>query len=508
MIEDGATVIVGGSGGGHAVPQAFIDALAEAYERDGHPRDLTTVRVVGIGDFAERGFSQLAKPGLMRRTIGSNIGNEPTLGDLVESGDIEGYSFPQGVLSQLCREIAAGRPGLVTHVGLGTYVDPRQTGGKQGAATDDLVEVIELAGSEWLFFRSFPIDVAVIRGSIIDEDGNLSMVDEAIRGDMLAMAMAAHNSGGIVIAQAAKEVARASLEPRRVDIPGALIDYAYVDPDQTQTYTTVASPFYSGRLRMPRRSSKPLPLDIRKVIARRSLLEFQPGDICNLGFGISQSIGSIAREEGIDDRLVLTVEQGVFGGVPAAGADGGAGFDYQALLDQPSMFDFYDGGGLDVASLSFAQVDRHGNVNVHRFPGRLRGPGGFPNISARTGRVCFVGTLTTGGLDVGVSSSGIDIAAEGSVAKFVEELEEITFSGPMALERGQQVRFITERAVFSLTEKGVALVEVAPGVDPERDVLAHMEFEPEVADPMGTMDSRVFADGPMGLSADFEGEPG
>lgn len=258
---------------------------------------------------------------------------------------------------------------------------------------------------------------------------------------------------------------------------------------------------------MPKRSSKPLPLDIRKVIARRSLLEFQPGDICNLGFGISQSIGSIAREEGIDDRLVLTVEQGVFGGVPAAGADGGAGFDYQALLDQPTMFDFYDGGGLDVASLSFAQVDRHGNVNVHRFPGRLRGPGGFPNISARTGRVCFVGTLTTGGLEVRVSSSGIDIAAEGSVAKFVEEIEEITFSGPMALERGQQVRFITERAVFSLTEKGVTLVEVAPGVDPERDVLAHMEFCPEVADPIGTMDSRVFADGPMGLSADFEGQP-
>ncbi|HVR77359.1 MAG TPA: CoA-transferase [Acidimicrobiia bacterium] len=500
LIEDGATVIVGGSGAGHAVPQAFIDALAETYDRDQRPKDLTTVRVVGIGDFAERGFSQLAKPGLMRRTIGSNIGNEPALGELVEADEIEAYSFPQGVLSQLCREIAAGRPGLVTHVGLGTYVDPRQTGGKQGAATEDLVELIELAGSEWLFFRSFPIDVAVIRGSVVDEDGNLSMEDEAIRGDMLAMAMAAHNSGGIVIAQAAREVARGSLEPRRVDIPGALIDYAYLDSNQTQTYATAASPYYAGRLRMPKRSSDPLPLDVRKVIARRSLLEFQPGDICNLGFGISQSIGRIAREEEVDHRLILTVEQGVFGGVPAGGPDGGAGVDYQALLDQPSMFDFYDGGGLDVASLSFAQIDRHGNVNVHSFPGRLRGPGGFPNISARTGRVCFVGTFTTGGLEIGVSQEGIAISNEGSVPKFVADVEEITFSGPMALDRGQQVRFITERAVFSLTVQGVTLIEVAPGIDPGKDILAHMEFEPAVADHVAVMDRRVFGEGPMGLT--------
>lgn len=507
LIDDGTTVIIGGSGAGHAVPQAFIDALAASYDQEERPRDLTTVRVVGIGDFAERGFAQLAKPGLMKRTIGSNIGNEPALGAMVEAGDVEGYSFPQGVLSQLCREIAAGRPGLVTQVGLGTYVDPRQTGGKQGAATEDLVEVIELADREWLFFPAFPIDVAVVRGSFVDENGNLSMAEEAIRGEMLAMAMAAHNSGGIVIAQAAREVARGSLRPREVEIPGALIDYAYLDPDQTQTYTTTASPYYSGRLRTPHRSVDPLPLEVRKVIARRSLLEFRPGDICNLGFGISQSIGQIAREEGVDDRLVLTVEQGVFGGVPAGGADGGAGVDYQALLDQTSMFDFYDGGGLDVASLSFAQIDRHGNVNVHRFPGRLRGPGGFPNISTRTGRVCFVGTLTTGGLDVSVSESGVAVDTEGTVVKFVEDVDEITFSGPMALERGQEVRFITERAVFSLTARGVTLVEVAPGIDPDRDVVAHMAFEPVVADDIATMDARVFSQGPMGLADDFAVEP-
>ncbi len=504
LIGDGATVMVGGSGAGHAVPQAFIDALADHFDRTGRPRQLTTVRVVGIGDFAERGFSQLAKPGLMARTIGSNIGNEPALGALVEDGLLEAYSFPQGVLSQLCRDIAAGRPGLITHVGLDTYVDPRQTGGKQGPATDDLVEVIELAGREWLFFRAFPIDVAVIRGSSIDEDGNLSMTDEAIRGEMLAMAMAARNSGGIVIAQAARLVARGSLAPREAEVPGALIDHAYVEPDQTQTYATAGSPYYSGAVRKPLTAPHPLPLDIRKVIARRALLEFRPGDICNLGFGISQSIGHIAWEEGIADRLVLTVEQGVFGGVPASGADGGAGFNYQALLDQPSMFDFYDGGGLDVASLSFAQVDARGNVNVHRFPGRLRGPGGFPNISARTDRLCFVGTLTTGGLAAEVAGGRIHIDVEGSTPKFVEEVEEVTFNGALALARGQQIRYVTERAVFALTDSGVTLMEVAEGCDPERDVIAHMGFRPAIADSLAIMDPVIFAEERMGIARRFD----
>lgn len=500
QVADGATVIIGGSGAGHAVPQLFIDTLAEVYQRDGHPRDLTTVRVVGVGDFADRGFSQLALPGLMKRTIGSNIGNEPRLGELVKAGQIEAYSFPQGVLSLLVREIAAGRPGLVTSVGLHTYVDPRQTGGKQGAATEDLVQVVELDGREWLFFKAFPIDVAVIRGSTIDEDGNLTMEDEAIRGEMLAMAMAAHNSGGIVIAQAKRLAQAKSLRPRDVVVPGALIDIAYLDPDQTQTYYTDYSPYYAGVMRRPATGGAALPLDVRKVIARRALLEFRPGDICNLGFGISQSIGAIAWEEGIDDRLVLTVEQGIFGGVPVGGMEGGAGFNYQAVIDQPYMFDFYEGGGLDIASLSFAQVDREGNVNVHRFDDRLRGPGGFPNISAHTPRICYVGTFTTGGLEVTIEGGRLHIVKEGSVAKFVEEVAEISFSGRMARERGQQVKYITERAVFELIDGVVTLTEVAEGIDPEKDVLSHMGFEPAVASELRTMDPRIFSAGPMRLT--------
>ncbi len=505
QVPDGATLIVGGSGAGHSLPQLFIDTLADVFNSDGSPRDLTTVRVVGIGDFADRGFSQLALPGLMKRTIGSNIGNEPRLGELVESGEVEAYSFPQGVLSQLCREIAAGRPGLITAVGLDTYVDPRQTGGKQGSATEDLVEVVELAGEEWLFFKAFPIDVAVIRGSTIDEDGNLTMEDEAVKGEMLAMAMAARNSGGIVIAQAKRLTAAKSMPARSVVVPGALIDFAYLDPEQTQTYATSYSPYYSGALRRPvTDAGDPPPLDVRKVIARRSLLEFRPGDVCNLGFGISQMIGAIAWEEGIEGDLVLTVEQGIFGGVPVAGNEGGAGFNFQAMIDQPYMFDFYDGGGLDIASLSFAQVDAHGNVNVHKFPGRLRGPGGFPNISSRTGRMCFVGTLTASGLEVAVADGRLEIAAEGSLSKFVETVDEVSFSGAMAQKRGQSVRYITERAVFELRDGRVTMIEIADGLDPQTDVIAHMGFVPEVADNLRPIDARVFTDGPMGLATDFQ----
>jgi len=507
-VPDEATLVIGGSGAGHALPQLFIDTLAEVYLEEGVPKDLTTVRVVGIGDFADRGFSQLALPGLMRRTIGSNIGNEPRLGELVDKGEIEAYSFPQGVLSQLCREIAAGRPGLVTAVGVDTYVDPRHTGGKQGSATEDLVEVVELAGEEWLFFRAFPIDVAVIRGSTIDEDGNLTMDDEVVKGEMLAMAMAARNSGGIVIAQAKRLAAAKSLPARSVVVPGALVDIAYLDPAQTQTYITAHSPYYSGALRRPSvDGADPLPLDVRKVIARRSLLEFRPGDICNLGFGISQMIGAIAWEEGIEDRLVLTVEQGIFGGVPVAGNEGGAGFNYQAMIDQPYMFDFYDGGGLDIASLSFAQIDSRGNVNVHKFPGRLRGPGGFPNISSRTGRICFVGALTTSGLEIDVRDGRLHVESEGTLSKFVDRVDEVSFSGIVANRRGQQVRYITERAVFELGDGRVTLIEIAEGIDPDRDVIAHMGFTPEVADDLRTMDPRVFSQAAMGLATDFAVAP-
>jgi Acyl CoA:acetate/3-ketoacid CoA transferase len=504
LVRDGQTVLIGGSGAGHALPQRFIDELETVFKETGHPRDLTTVRVVGTGDFADRGFSQLALPGLHKRTIGSNIGNEPRLGAMVEANELEAYSLPQGVLSQLMREIAAGRPGLLTHVGLGTYVDPRQTGGKQNSrTTEDLVELVNLRGREWLLYHSFPIDVAVIRGTTADEDGNITMEGEAIQAEMLAMAMAARNSGGIVIAQVRQMAPRGSLPQRDVKVPAALVNHVYVDPDQWQTYITKDSPYYAGKERKPVGGDPPLALDVRKIIARRSLLEFKPGYICNLGFGISQLIGRVAWEEGITDQLVLTVEQGIFGGVPVAGNEGGAGFNYQAMIDQPDMFGFYDGGGLDIASLSFAEIDAAGNVNVHSFEGRIRGPGGFPNISARTPRINFVGTLTAQGLELDISEGGVRVTTEGSLPKFVERVREVTFNGHLARERGQQVRYITDRAVFALEDDGLVLTEIAPGIDLERDVLSQMGFRPRVADDLQTIDARVYAKGQMGLAADF-----
>jgi propionate CoA-transferase len=504
LVKDGQTFVVGGSGAGHALPQRFIDELEAVFKETGHPRDLTSVRVVGTGDFADRGFSQLALPGMHRRTIGSNIGNEPRLGAMVENNELEAYSLPQGVLSQLMREIAADRPGLLTHVGLGTYVDPRQTGGKQNArTTEDLVEVVTVRGREWLLYHAFPIDVAIIRGTTADEDGNITMEGEAIQAEMLAMAMAARNSGGIVIAQVRQLAPRGSLPQRDVKVPGALVNYVYLDPDQWQTYITKDSPYYSGKERKPVGGDPPLPLDVRKIIARRSLLEFKPGFICNLGFGISQLIGRVAWEEGITDQLVLTVEQGIFGGVPVAGNEGGAGFNYQAMIDQPDMFGFYDGGGLDIASLSFAEVDAQGNVNVHAFEGRIRGPGGFPNISARTPRINFVGTLTAQGLELDISTSGVRVKTEGTLPKFVARVREVTFNGELARERGQQVRYITDRAVFALEPEGIVLTEVAPGIDVERDVLAQMQFRPRVAEGLRTIEPRVYADGPMGMAADL-----
>ncbi|WP_232666083.1 acyl CoA:acetate/3-ketoacid CoA transferase [Pseudonocardia sp. TRM90224] len=504
LVRDGAAVWVGGSGAGHGVPQAFIDALATSFRETGSPRDLTTARVVGIGDFGDVGFSQLALPGLARRTIGSNIGNEPRLGALVRDGALEAYSLPQGVLSGLCRDMAAGRPGHVTHVGLGTYVDPRQTGGRQNArTTDDIVEVVELAGQEWLFYHALPIDVAVIRATTADEDGNLTFEHEPILGDSLALAMAAHNNGGVVIVQVERLTRRGSLRPSEIRIPGALVDLVYLVPGQRQTYLTSYSPYYSGELRAPSTGIARTPLDVRKVIARRSLMEFRPGDICNLGFGISQQIGSVAAEEDIAGSLTLTVEQGIFGGVPAFGGDGGAGYDYQARLEQPSMFDFYDGGGLDVASLSFAQVDRFGNVNVHAFDERPRGPGGFINISTRTARLCFVGTFTAGGLQVAIVDGSLSIVCEGRSRKFVDAVAEISFSGERAVRKGQSVRYVTERAVFELTPDGLELIEVAPGIDVDRDVLAHMDLKPSVSASLATMDARLFAAEPMGLADGF-----
>jgi propionate CoA-transferase len=509
LIQDGDRVLVGGSGGGHAVPEAFIVALAERFRATGRPRDLDLLCVVSIGDWKETGFNRLALPGLVRRVVAAGLNNCPRIGAMAAADEIEAYTLPQGVLAQLCRDMAAGRPGLLTRTGLHTFVDPRQGGGKQSPrTTEDLVEVVTLHGEEYLFYRALPFDVAVIRGTTADERGNVTTEHEAYHGEQFSIAAAARRNGGIVICQVARLAAAGTLPGKQVKVPGALVDYVVVDPGQWQTYVTPFDPAYAGEIRPPDSALPTIPFDIRKVIARRGAFELFPGAIVNLGFGVSNGIAAVAAEEGLYRDVTLTVEQGIVGGVPAGGNDAGAGRNYDAMVDQPDQFDFYDGGGLDLAFLSFAEVDARGHVNVSRFGSVVNGPGGFVNISQGARKVVFSGTLTAGGLEIEPDGQGgVRLVREGRVPKWVPEVQQITFNGRYALERGQEVLYVTDRAVFRLTREGLALVELAPGVDLERDVRARIGFPIVVPAPPRPMDPRLFRPGPMGLLPEFRARP-
>ncbi len=505
LIKSGSTLYIGGSGGGHAVPELLIKTLGEHFRRTGEPRDLTLVHGVGIGDWDKQGVSHLAQEGLLKRAITSNYGNGPLVAQFAQAEKIEAYSLPQGVLSQLCREIAAHRPGLITHVGLGTFIDPRFGGGKiNRRTTEDLVEVISLGGKEWLFYKAFPIDVAFIRGTTADEAGNITMEQEAFFGEMFSIAAAARNSGGIVIAQVKRLAKRGTLPAKLVKVPAPLVDVIVVDPEQRQTYLTPYSPAYAGEIKQPITTLPKLPLDERKIIARRASFELFPGAIVNLGFGVANGISLVAAEEGTEDFITLTVEQGLFGGIPALGGDAGAGVNYEAMVDHPYQFDFYDGGGLDLAFVSFAEADAAGNVNVSRFGNRLNGPGGFINITQNAKKVVFCGTLTSGGLQVKVDNGQLHILQEGRVRKLLAQVTEITFNGEYALARGQEVLFVTERAVFRLTSDGWLLQEVAPGIDLKTQILPFMDFQPLLPSPLLSMDTRLFQEEPMGLKRVLE----
>jgi propionate CoA-transferase len=404
--------------------------------------------------------------------------------------------------------MAAGRPGLLTKTGLHTFVDPRQQGGRQSPRTPpDFVEVVNLAGEEWLFFKPVPVDVAFLRGTTADEDGNVTMEEEAVLGEMLAMAQAARRAGGIVVVQVKRTARRDTLPAKQVKIPGILVDFVVVDPEQRQTYATYYDPSYAGELRIPVDHIKPLPFGPRKVIARRAAMELFPGAICNLGAGVMTGLSTIAAEEGLLDAVHLTNEQGIIGGAPISGRDSGGGQNFAAMIEQPAQFDFYDGGGLDLAFLSFAEVDGQGNVNVSRFGDRIIGVGGFINISQNAKCIVFGGTLTAGDLDVTWEQGKTVIRKEGRHRKFVPKLEQICYSASMGRERGQVALFVTERAVFRVGAEGLELTEIAPGLDAERDVIAHMGFRPSIARDLRPMDARIFDPGLLGLAAHVRAQP-
>ena len=493
LIEDGDAILISGSGGGHSVPEALLAAVERRFLAEGKPQGLTSVSVVGVGDRAALGASHLAHEGLIRRAITSALVDSPGLERLAAANKIEAYTFPQGVLSQLMRDMAGGRPGLLTKTGLHTFVDPRQQGARQSPRTPlDFVEVVNLAGEEWLFFKPVPVSVAFLRGTTADEDGNITMEQEAVFGEMLAMAQATRRAGGIVIVQVKRMARRGTLHAKEVKIPGILVDFVVVDPDQRQTYATDYDPSYSGELRIPIDDIKPMPFGPRKVIVRRAAMELFPGAICNLGAGVSTGISTVAAEEGLLDAVFLTNEQGLIGGAPITGRDSGGAQNFSAMIEQPAQFDFYDGGGLDLAFLSFAEVDAQGNVNVSRFGDKIIGIGGFINISQNARCVVFGGTLTAGDLDICWEDGKTVIRKEGRHQKFVPRLEQVCYSASMGRERGQVALFVTERAVFRIGAGGLELIEIAPGIDPERDVISKMGFRPHVAHELKPMDRRIF----------------
>ena len=495
LIPDGATVGVAGmglSGWAEEVGRAIRDNFKET----GHPCNINLKQGCAMGDWKYRGVTVLgeAGPGLVTQWSGAHIGSAFALNKLVLSGDIKCHCLPQGVIVNLWREIAAGRPGLLTKIGLGTFVDPRIEGGRMNDVTeDDACELVEFQGEEYLFYKSFPLDVALLRGTIADENGNISFAHESVMNEGLAVASAAKNSGGIVIVQVEYLAQKGTLNPKDVAIPGIMVDYVVQATEQDccwQTEGVYFEPAFSGQIKKPLDQLPVLDLSPRKVICRRCAMEMVPGAIANLGVGIPADVASVVAEAGCSEDITITAEAGGIGGVPAALPNFGSNYNAEAIILHNSMFDFIDGGGLDITVLGLAEADKDGNVNVSKFGNRLSGPGGFIDITQSAKKVVFAGTFMAKAKEAIVDGK-LEIVEEGTVGKLVDSVQQITFSGKNA-RPDQTILYVTERCVMELVDGVMTVTEIAPGIDLERDVLAHMAFEPAVSPDLKTMDAALF----------------
>jgi propionate CoA-transferase len=508
LIKDGDRIVVGGFvGSGH--PEALTAALEQRFIEEGHPRDLELYFVAGQGDGKNRGLNHFGHEGMVKKAVGGHWGLAPKLGRLALDNKLAAYNLPQGVISHMFRDIAAGKPGTITHVGLQTYVDPRLEGGKVNSiTTEELVEVVRFDNQDYLRYRHFDIDVCLIRGTTADEYGNISMEQEVAPLDALSQAMATKKRGGIVICQVMRLARGGGINQLFVQIPGILVDYVVLidmvkEPQlHMQTFQEQYCPYYSGQVQFPEDSLfTPMESGIRKIIARRSLIEMLPLGNCtvNLGIGMPEGIANVAREENVRSKMTLTVESGPIGGLPASGLSFGASFSPDCVLPQPSQFDFYDGGGLDIAFLGAGEIDSEGNVNVSKFGPKFAGCGGFINITQNARRVVFCTTFTADGLKTEQQNGRLKIVEEGKTCKLVKNVQQITFSGKYALEKGTEVIYVTERGVFRLEKTGLMLTEIAPGVDLQRDILDQMQFKPDIASPLKLMNPAIFMDGRMNL---------
>lgn len=492
-IAEGDTVAILGSGGGVCEPTYLLKKLGENYQRSGVPKNLTLLHANGIGDKDTYGTDALAFEGLVKRDIAGHWAMAPKMAQLALDEKIEAYNLPQGVISQMFQTIASNKPGVITKTGLHTFIDPRLEGGRMNqSARDELVQVINLDGGEWLYYPNINIDVALVRGTTADLNGNITYEEEAARLDGVSIAQAARNSGGIVIAQVKYLAENGTLDPKDIVIPGIYVDYVVVDPEQKQTCITTYDAALAGNVHMPRSQFSKMLLDAKKVIARRAAQELPMDGVINLGVGIPAGVASVAAENGYLDRLNFTVEQGAIGGIPVGGIIFGVSYCPDALIDQTLQFNFYDGGGLDAAFLGVAQVDSHGNVNSSKTGRMLSGCGGAINISQNAKKVIFCGTFTAKGLKETVAGGRLRIENEGAIRKFVQDVDQVTFSGTYACEIHQPVLYVTERAVFELTAKGVRLLEIAPGADLQRDILDQMNFQPLISDELKLMDEKLF----------------